>query len=457
VSGGSFGGGAGPRTGRLVPVAATVAAAGLGVLSVVTTWVSVHRDRGPLLVVEGVAAVLVVSGGAAWFERRRVPIARQVLLLGALLFVPPLRASTVAAVFAPAFCLSFAWTVPPAVLALGWPEGRLRSGADRALVALAALGAVGSQTLLFADERPEPGWLAHGGHGRSFWADVGSGWAMVLTLVIGVRVVRRLRRRPAGASPLTRSSDVVSASVLIVSTAVVVATTANLAGVSDAQIQVLVPLVALLSVPQAVWMYRRLERQMADDATAAAGERRRIRDDLHDETQGLLVAAQLAIEQARRAPGDRRDELLDSAHQRVADAVQTIRDVTRAIYPPALQERGLAAALETLAARAPVPVDLHVPHQRWRRRVEYNAYFAVSELVTNALKHAAPSRIDVRVVDDDGLHITVQDDGNGGVRGPDDGGLRQLRERLTTVDGRIVAVTSTPGAGTSLRIYIPEA
>lgn len=443
--------------GAVAPAVAAVAVVVLAVMSITVGWARLPADRAVTLVQQGVAVSLAVVGLLAWMRRRRVALAHQVWLTGALLLIPPLRASVQPVVFAVAFCTAFGWIAPPAHWALSWPTGRLPTAVDRALVVACYATAIGIQTVRYLVERPEPGWLTTGPHGRTPWADVGSAVALVLTLLVVGRVLHRWARGEPrdGARP----SDLVVASILLVGAAGVAATVANLAGVSDWQIRVLVPLVAVVAVPQAVLAYRRLEGRAADEAKRVAAERRRIHDDLHDEVQGLLYAAQIAVERARDALAPDAGiqwSLLTDAQQRIHEANRAIRDLVRGIYPAVLDERGLPAALRLLAERSPVPLVLDLPERRWRRRIEYNAYFAVSEMVTNALKHAAPTRIVVRVRDDDGVVITVDDDGAGSVVDLTEGGLHQLRRRLDHVGGRITELRSHT-EGTLLTIRIPEA
>jgi signal transduction histidine kinase len=121
-----------------------------------------------------------------------------------------------------------------------------------------------------------------------------------------------------------------------------------------------------------------------------------------------------------------------------------------------LTERGLAPAIETLAARAPVPVDVvALPEQRLPAVVEATAYFTVSEALTNVAKYANASHATVRIANgDDRLVVEVSDDGVGGAAAATGSGLAGLADRVGAVDGEL-SVTSPPGEGTLVRAVLP--
>ena len=121
-----------------------------------------------------------------------------------------------------------------------------------------------------------------------------------------------------------------------------------------------------------------------------------------------------------------------------------------------LTERGLAPAIETLAARAPVPVELvALPDERLPPVVEATAYFTVSEALTNVAKYAHASHATVRLANgDDTLVVEVQDDGVGGALAGTGSGLSGLADRVGAVDG-VLSVTSPPGEGTLVRAVLP--
>jgi signal transduction histidine kinase len=203
-----------------------------------------------------------------------------------------------------------------------------------------------------------------------------------------------------------------------------------------------------------------LSRSRADLVDAADTERRRIERDLHDGVQQRLVSLALNLGMARTAFTDRPpevQEVIAAAHDEATAALAELRDFVRGLHPAVLNDRGLDAALSGVAARAPLPVKLHVHiAQRCSPSIEAIAYFAVSEALTNVAKHAQASRAEVaaeRV--GDRLIITVTDDGRGGASVDGTGtGLRGLAQRATAVDGSLTVV-SPPGGPTTVTVYIP--
>jgi signal transduction histidine kinase len=126
------------------------------------------------------------------------------------------------------------------------------------------------------------------------------------------------------------------------------------------------------------------------------------------------------------------------------------------LHPSVVSERGLAAALEALALRAPVPLELEsVPERRLSQTVEVAAYYVVAEAIANVTKHAGAKQVVVRAAcDDEELRIEVVDDGIGGADEEGEG-LRGLADRVEALGGRLV-LDSPAGAGTRLRAEIPH-
>ncbi|MDT7630282.1 MAG: hypothetical protein QOI50_2212, partial [Pseudonocardiales bacterium] len=150
---------------------------------------------------------------------------------------------------------------------------------------------------------------------------------------------------------------------------------------------------------------------------------------------------------------------LDSLVSEVTGALDELRELARGIHPVVLAEGGLHAALEALALRSAVPVELNVAvEQRLPEQVEIAAYYVVSEALTNAAKHAAASLVQVRadIVEAEGadlLRVEVRDDGRGGAKAQGTG-LLGLKDRAEALGGRIF-LDSPPGAGTTLRLELP--
>jgi signal transduction histidine kinase len=193
---------------------------------------------------------------------------------------------------------------------------------------------------------------------------------------------------------------------------------------------------------------------------AAADEtRRQIERDLHDGTQQRLVSLGLALRaaEANVPPGlvDLRADLLRTASG-LSEAVEDLQEISRGIHPAILSRGGLAPALETLAGRAAVPVELEARlHGELPESVEVAAYYVVSEALTNAAKHAQASVVQVEVANDDSVvELAIRDDGVGGAEPARGSGLIGLRDRVEALGGSI-EITSTPAFGTSLLARIP--
>jgi signal transduction histidine kinase len=188
-------------------------------------------------------------------------------------------------------------------------------------------------------------------------------------------------------------------------------------------------------------------------------ERRRLERDLHDGAQQRLVSMALGMRLARdkmREDPVAAERMLDGAGAELDAALEELRELARGIHPALLSDRGLDAALETLARRAPLPVELNRDsHERLPESIELAAYFVVSEALTNVAKYANASHATVSVARGNGkLLVEVADDGVGGAD-PDNGtGLRGLADRLAVIEGRL-EVESLPGAGTTIRAKIP--
>ncbi|WP_030670163.1 sensor histidine kinase [Streptomyces rimosus] len=229
---------------------------------------------------------------------------------------------------------------------------------------------------------------------------------------------------------------------------------------------------AFLTPPKAELAARvaRLTETRHDAVDASAAELRRIERDLHDGAQARLVAMGMdlgTIEALIERDPAKAKELVGRARTSSAEALTELRDLVRGIHPPVLAERGLDDAVRALALRMPLPVEVtgRLPG-RPEAPVESAAYFSVSELLTNAVKHADAARMWVDMEHAEGrLRISVGDDGRGGVILPADGtgasgeggvhsGLRGLERRLGTFDG-ILAVSSPVGGPTLVTLEIP--
>ena len=189
---------------------------------------------------------------------------------------------------------------------------------------------------------------------------------------------------------------------------------------------------------------------------AADAERRRIERDLHDGAQQRLVALAMRLDQARdRTAGA--GELIDATTAELLQAIREVRDLARGLHPTILSERGLAAAVEALAERGPLPVRADVIESRLPAEVEAAAYFLIAEALTNAARYAAATAVDVEVTTDAGeLVVSVSDDGEGGADPAHGSGLQGLADRLAAVGGTL-SVDSPRGQGTVVMARIPLA
>jgi len=187
-------------------------------------------------------------------------------------------------------------------------------------------------------------------------------------------------------------------------------------------------------------------------------ERRRIERNLHDGAQQRLLALSFSLGLAESEVPEELEKvrgLVGDAKEELGRALDELRELAHGIHPQILSERGLAAALETLAARSPIPVKVSAPEQRLPEPVEAAAYYVVSEALANATKHAQAQRLEVRVDRQNGtLAIEVADDGVGGASTSAGSGLRGLLDRVEALDGRLY-VTSPAGGGTTIRAEIP--
>jgi signal transduction histidine kinase len=188
-------------------------------------------------------------------------------------------------------------------------------------------------------------------------------------------------------------------------------------------------------------------------------ERRRLERNLHDGAQQRLVSLALNLKVARsqlRQDPASAEALLVGAGQELDSALEELRELARGLHPALLSERGLRTAIETLARRAPVTVELGpVPTERLPEAVELATYFVVSEALTNVAKYADASRASVSVERYNGrVVVAVADDGVGGADPARGTGLRGLADRIAVLEGRL-EVESKPGSGTTVKASIP--
>src|SRR4051794_14654933 len=194
----------------------------------------------------------------------------------------------------------------------------------------------------------------------------------------------------------------------------------------------------------------------------AETERRRIERDLHDGVQAQLVTLAMDLGMARQKLASETDAdpavvaLVERAHDDSKRAVAELRNLVRGIHPAVLTDRGLDAAVSSLTARSPIPVDVNIAvPKRPPATIESAAYFVIAEALTNAAKHSNASLINVeaRVVDNT-LRVEIRDDGMGGADVEHGGGLAGLASRVAALEGRL-RVASPVGGPTTVLAELP--
>ncbi|XVV16135.1 GAF domain-containing sensor histidine kinase [Actinoplanes sp. CA-131856] len=184
---------------------------------------------------------------------------------------------------------------------------------------------------------------------------------------------------------------------------------------------------------------------------AAADEaRRRIERDLHDGAQQRLVALALRLRSVTDADG------AAEVAAELMTVIDELRELSRGIHPAVLSDSGLRPALRALARRSPLPVEIDVRlDARLPEAVEIGAYYVVSEVLTNAVKHAGATVVLVEASVTDGvLELCVRDDGVGGADPSRGSGLVGLTDRIEALGGAI-EVASPPGGGTTITCRVP--
>jgi signal transduction histidine kinase len=200
-----------------------------------------------------------------------------------------------------------------------------------------------------------------------------------------------------------------------------------------------------------------VEASRARIVEAGYEERRRLERDLHDGAQQRLVSLGVQIRRLQRSLPRSADILspaLDQIVGEVGAAIADLRQIAAGVRPARLDD-GLAAALRDLARSSPIPVDVEVPVGRVAASIEAAAYFVACEALTNAVKHAAASKVAVRAVRENGtLLVSVSDDGVGGAVVRRGSGLAGLQDRVAAHGGTL-SVTSARDGGTRVEVAIP--
>jgi signal transduction histidine kinase len=204
---------------------------------------------------------------------------------------------------------------------------------------------------------------------------------------------------------------------------------------------------------------RVLTETRAEAVTSAAAELRRIERDLHDGAQGRLVAIGMNLRSAEEmflSSPQEAAALVTEARVASAAALEELRSLVKGICPPVLADRGLGEAVRALALDLPLPCETEIDLPgRLDTPVESACYFAVAEVVTNAVRHASARGLRIRMARTGGLlRIEVVDDGLGGADAARGSGLAGVERRLAAFDG-ILAISSPPGGPTIVVMEVP--
>jgi signal transduction histidine kinase len=191
--------------------------------------------------------------------------------------------------------------------------------------------------------------------------------------------------------------------------------------------------------------------------SAADETRRRVERDLHDGIQQWLVALALRARKAALSEaGDSAMQELSGLAEDLVAVTDELREISRGIHPAILSDAGLDAALKTLARRSVIRVDLDVDFQgRYDPTLEATVYYVVAESITNAVKHAQASIVEVRGgLRDGAIEFEIKDDGVGGADPRRGTGMIGLKDRVETLGGTI-SFASSAGAGTTIHVSLP--
>jgi signal transduction histidine kinase len=201
-----------------------------------------------------------------------------------------------------------------------------------------------------------------------------------------------------------------------------------------------------------------LEESRATIAADATATVRRIERDLHDGTQARFVSLGLMLSRLEPKVTDPQARaIVDAARRSVTEGLDELREIIRGMHPPALDD-GLPTALATLASRSPVPTRFRDElHARVSDAGATTLYFTAAELLTNVVRHADATAVDVRLAEiGDAIVLVVHDDGRGGARALDaHSGLAGLQLRARALDGEL-SIDSPEGGPTTIRMTLPR-
>jgi signal transduction histidine kinase len=301
------------------------------------------------------------------------------------------------------------------------------------------------------------------------WAATGAGYFWPMWAALGLAIptalwyaVRWARLRPKGATRWYAMQASISAVIVCINLAVWAMSGGGFfwpifPAVALGVLLALNPLFFRPSQRKLEVRVDELTRTRSGALDVQATELRRIERDLHDGAQARLVALSMQLGRAEERLADHPDSaaLVRQAREEATAAIRELRDLARGIAPPVLADRGLVAAIESLASRSTVNVEVdgQLDH-RLPPVVETAAYFVVAEALTNVAKHApgASARVTIHL-DGAMLVVEVADNGPGGAN-PAGGGLTGLKQRVEALDGRL-DVHSVAREGTVVWAVLP--
>jgi signal transduction histidine kinase len=452
--------------------AVVVAALACGVVAVAIVLTSDHEDAQTLWAQMWpvIGWTFIGTGLYAWRRRPDSRVGMLMVLQGFAWFLAALSLTDSPALYAFAQLAGGLWGGVFLHLVMTFPSGTIASRADRVIVwsgyLLFTLGEL--PALLFAgphelgcDECPDNLLqVSHQPDVANALFSVLAALYFALFLVVLVRLSLRWRRTPT----LERLQlTPVYVCGLLTFLLVTVATS----GGGDAAWSVAIAATALLPFAFLAGLLRshvaglveELRTSRARLVETADTERRRLERNLHDGAQARLVALAMLLNHTRGRAESAPDEvpkLLDEAIDELKTGLAELRELARGIHPAVLTERGLDVAIETLAARAPLPLTVESDvGERLPEPVEVAAYFAVSEALANVAKYAQATHASVTVRrSNQRVTVDVADDGIGGADPTHGSGLTGLADRVAALDGTL-ALDSRPGAGTRLHIELP--
>lgn len=184
-------------------------------------------------------------------------------------------------------------------------------------------------------------------------------------------------------------------------------------------------------------------------------ERRRIGRDLHDGAQQRLLALGLQLRSALNSDDHRRlSEAVEYGIAEVRTATEELRDLANGLHPSVLTDSGLFAALDDLSARSVIRIDVRGEERRFPQEIETTGWFIACEAISNVVKHADATRVDIEISTHDGrFRIRIDDDGTGNAN-PAGRGISGIRDRAEALGGSLL-VTATERGGTSVRAELP--